>query len=123
MSKSLSVSKAEKALREHHGVIKYAAEACGVSRQTFWRFMQDHPELEEVRQECDEELLDIGETHIHTAIVEGKDMKTIRWHLERKGKNRGYTTRQEQTGADGGPLEYETVERRIVDPKGGEEGR
>lgn len=118
----LSIAKAEKALREHHGIILKAAEACGVSRPTFYKFMQKHPHLEEVRQEADEELLDIGEAAVVKAI-KGEDMKTVRWHLERKGKNRGYTTRQEQTGADGGPLEYETVERRIVDPEGGEEGR
>jgi len=112
----LSIVKATKALREHHGVILYAAEACGVSRQTFWRFMQEHPELEEVRQECDEVLLDIGDKHITTALNAG-DMKTIRWYQERKGKNRGYNTRVEQTGADGGPLEYGAVERRVVDPE------
>lgn len=111
----LSVAKAEKALREHNGVILYAAEACGVSRQTFWRFMQVHPELEEVRAECDETLLDIGDKYISDALKNG-DMKTIRWYQERKGKNRGYTTRQEQTGADGGPLEFGEVRRTVVDP-------
>lgn len=115
----LSVAKAEKALREHNGILKFAAEACGVSRMTFYRFMEKHPELEEVRAEADEELLDVGEAHVAKAI-QGGDLKTIRWQLERKGKNRGYTTRQEQTGADGGPLEFGTVERRIVDPEGGE---
>lgn len=112
----LSIAKAIKALREHDGIIKYAAEACGVSRPTFYKFMEAHPELEEVRQEADEELLDIGEGHVRTAL-KGGDLKTIRWHLERKGKNRGYNTRVEQTGADGGPLEYGAVERRVVDPE------
>lgn len=116
----LSVAKVEKALREHDGIIKYAAEACGVARMTLYRFMQAHPELEEVRQEADEELLDIGEGHVRTAI-KMNDLKTIRWHLERKGKNRGYNTRVEQTGADGGPLEFGTVERRVVDPQNTDE--
>lgn len=111
----LSIAKATKALREHHGVILYAAEACGVARQTFWKFMKDNPELEDVRNECEEGLLDIGEKHLTTAIGTG-DMKTIRWHLERKGKNRGYTTRQETTGADGAPLEIAQIERRVIDP-------
>jgi hypothetical protein len=112
----LSIAKAAKALREHNGVILYAAEACGVARMTFYRFMQEHPELEEVRQECDEVLLDIGDKHISDALTNG-DMKTVRWYQERKGKNRGYNTRVEQTGADGGPLEYNAVERRVVDPE------
>ena len=112
---ALSIKKAAAALREHDGVITYAAEACGVSRQYFTKFMGLHPELEEVRDEAGEVLLDIGDKHISTA-VRGGDMKTIRWFQERKGKNRGYNTRVEQTGADGGALEFGVVERRVVDP-------
>lgn len=112
---ALSIKKAAAALCEHKGIVTYAAESCGVSRQYFTKFMTLHPELEEVREEASEILLDIGEKHLTTAIV-GGDLKTIRWHMERKGKNRGYNTRVEQTGADGGPLEYNAVERRVVDP-------
>lgn len=120
MAGKLSMAKAEKALREHHGVILYAAEACGVSRMALYNFMQKHPELREVQQEASEVLLDIGEKHLTTAISTG-DMKTIRWHLERKGKDRGYTTRTESTGKDGEPLQMGVIERRIVDPDGDEE--
>lgn len=109
----LSIEKAAKALREHRGIVLRAAKACNVDRGTFWRFMQQHPELHEVRAECDEELLDVAEDHVTAAIDKG-DMKTVRWHLERKGKDRGYTTRQEQTGKDGEPLAIQAIERRIV---------
>lgn len=112
----LSVAKAAKALREHHGIILKAAEACGVHRHTMRKFIDEHPELEEIRQQADEELLDIGEAQVVTAVKAG-DMKTVRWHLERKGKDRGYTTREERTGADGAPLEHHVVERRVVDPQ------
>lgn len=112
---TLTLRKAEKALRENQGIITYAAEACGVARQTLWKFMQKHPELREVQEEASEVLLDIGEKHLTSAIEKG-DMKTIRWHLERKGKDRGYTTRQETTGKDGEPLQMGVIERRIVDP-------
>lgn len=111
----LSLARAEKALREHNGIILKAAEACGVHRHTMRKFIDEHPELELVREEAEEELLDVGEAAVVTAI-KAADMKTVRWHLERKGKQRGYTTRQEMTGADGGPLETSTIERRIVDP-------
>lgn len=117
----LSVAKVEKALRAHSGIILKAAEACGVHRHTMRKFIDEHPELEEVRKEADEELLDVGEAHIVNAVTTG-DLKTIRWHLERKGKDRGYTTRGELTGADGGPLEgMHTIRREIVDTEG-EEG-
>lgn len=118
MSK-LSITKVEKALREHHGVILRAAEACGVARMTLYKFIEANPSLQEVRAEMDEELLDVAESAITTAL-KASDMKTVRWYAERKGKNRGYTTRQEMTGADGGPLETQTIERRIVDPEGEE---
>ncbi len=113
MSK-LSYKKVAEALRLHHGVLKYAADACGVHRHTMRKFVDDHPELEEVRKEAEEDLLDVGEGHVATAIKAG-DMKTVRWQLERKGKNRGYVTRHEETGADGGPIEFGTIRREVVD--------
>lgn len=111
----LSIAKAEKALRAHHGILSKAAEACDVSRQTFYKFMREHPQLEDVRAECGEDLLDIAEASVINDL-RNAEMKTTRWFLDRKGKDRGYTTRQEQTGADGEPLQFETIERRIVDP-------
>lgn len=83
---------------------------------TFYKFMEEHPELKDVRNECDEELLDVAEASVVSAIHEGKDMKTVRWYLERKGKERGYVTRQEQTGADGEPLQFQAIERTVVRP-------
>lgn len=118
----LSVAKAEAALRAHHGILLKAAEACGVSRLTFYKFMDKHPHLKEVRAECDETLLDVAEASVVQDLNRG-EMKTTRWFLDRKGKDRGYTTRQEQTGADGGPLEFESIDRHIVDPAGEEESK
>lgn len=115
MSK-LTITKVEKALREHSGVLVKAAEACGVHRHTLTRFMDKHPELQEVREQVDEELMDIAE-HFIARDVKGGDMKTIRWYAERKGKNRGYVTRVEETGKDGAPIEFGTVRREVVDPK------
>lgn len=110
----LSVTKAEKALREHRGILSKAAEACGVSRKYFYKFMEDYPELEEVRAEASDELLDIAEANVVQELERG-EMKTTRWFLDRKGKDRGYTTRQEQTGRDGEPLVPHSVRREIVD--------
>lgn len=112
----LSLARAAKALKEHHGIILKAAEACGVHRHTMRKFIDEHPELEEIRQQAEEELLDIGESNIVTDLKAG-DGKTTRWYMERKGKDRGYTTRQETTGKDGAPLEMGVIERRVVDPQ------
>lgn len=111
----LSLSKATQALQKHDGIISKAAEACGVTRKAFYDFMRKHPELEEIREQAGEILLDVAEAHVVTDLHAG-ERKTVRWYLDRKGKNRGYTTRQEQTGPDGAPLEFSEVERTIVDP-------
>jgi len=86
-----------------------------MSRQGVYNWLARHPELEEVRKEAEDSLLDIAEGHVHTFVVNG-DAKMIRWFLDRKGKDRGYTTRVESTGADGGPVSIETITRTIVDP-------
>lgn len=105
-----------KALAAHHGILSKAAEALGVTRAGLYKFMERNPDLEEVRKEATETLIDVAEGHLATAL-QGGDLKSIRWYLERQGKNRGYTTRVESTGADGEPLQYQTVERVIVDPQ------
>lgn len=102
------------ALNETGAIVFDAAGKLGVSRTALYKFLEAHPELKELRAEIEEELIDAAESHIVKAILAG-DMKTVRWYMERKGKNRGYNTRVEQTGADGGPLEYNAVERRIHD--------
>lgn len=112
----ITLAKAEAALIAHHGILSKAAEACGVTRKAFYAFMDKHPHLEDLRAEAGEILLDVAEANVVADLNKG-DGKTTRWFLERKGKDRGYTTRQEVTGADGGPLEgINTIRREIVDP-------
>lgn len=111
----LSVDKVTTALRKYRGIMSKTAEACGVSRETIVRFIKNNPELKAVRDEEDEILLDVAESSVIDAI-ENADMKTTRWFLERKGKERGYVTRQEQTGKNGEPLQVSKIKRVIVDP-------
>lgn len=111
----LTVAKVEAALRKYHGIVTQAAEACGVARPTLYNFMKKHPELKEIRDDLDETLLDVAESNVIGAL-QSNDMKTTRWYLERKGKDRGYVTRQEQTGRDGAPLLVSAIKREIVKP-------
>jgi len=107
-----------KALAAHHGILSQAAQALGVSRVAIYKFIEKNPELNEVRAEATETLIDVAEGQLAKSLNDG-DMKSVRWYLERQGKNRGYTTRVEQTGADGGAIEsVQRVERVIVDPAG-----
>ena len=113
MSK-LTISNVTAALKKTRGNLTYAADLLDCDRRALYNFLKKNPELEEVRDTARETLLDVAENHVADA-VEGGDGKMIRWFLERMGKDRGYTTRTEQTGAGGGPLEFETITRKVVD--------
>ena len=119
----LTLSKVESALMQGNGVISDAARLCGVTRKAIYDFIQKHPELEQTRVEAIEVLKDDAENVVFNAIREG-DLKTVRWWLERKAKERGYTTRIETTGPDGSPIEFDEIRRTYVDetevPSGGE---
>ena len=112
----LSIKKAEAALRATGGVIVEAARVCGVSRPWFDRFMRRHPELMDVRDECFEELMDVAEDKLRNAIHNG-ELRSVRWFLETRGRGRGYVRREERSGPNGEPLQFEAIERVIKDPK------
>lgn len=114
--RKLTVKKATEALLQERGVVKYAAKALGVHRWTLHKFIQEHPELNEVRDEALNEFLDDCE-HKVIAAVDANDMQTVRWALERLGKDRGFSSRVESTGANGEPLAFERIERVIIDPQ------
>lgn len=114
----LTFSKVEQAIRASDGIIAHAARSLGCSRVVLYKWLEKYPELELVREEAEAELGDEGENFVAQAIRNG-DMKTIRWYLERRRKDR-FSTRQEQTGADGAPLEVHNVTRTIVDPENDE---
>jgi hypothetical protein len=89
-------------------------KSLGCARQTLYSFLSRHPELAAVREEATESLLDEAESHMMRAVRAG-DLKTIRWLLMTRGKQRGYTQRIETVGANGGPI-MQRVERTYVDP-------
>ena len=114
--KRLTVENVKAAMIEHSGILLKAAEMLGCSRTAIYNFIEKHPEIEDVRREATERLIDVAEGHLKTVIMAG-DMKSIRWYLERQGKNRGYTTRTETTGADGGPIQFGGTEYEVVEPE------
>jgi hypothetical protein len=62
-----------------------------------WKAVQDAYD-----EEC-EGIIDMTESTVLKAIKEG-DVGTAKWYLAHKAKSRGYVSRQEVTGADGGEL-------------------
>lgn len=101
------------ALRETGAIVSEASRMLGVSRTALYRFLQNHHESSALRLEIDEELIDLAEAHIVKAIYAG-DMKTVLWYLERKGKDRGYVNRQENTGRGGETLQRGKITKTVV---------
>jgi hypothetical protein len=111
----LTVKSVSEALKINAGVIAYAARALNTDRRHVYAFIRKHPELEQVREEARETLLDTAEHNVISAVDNGC-LKTSRWVLDRLGRTRGYTTRQEIAGAPDAPLQYQRIERVIIDP-------
>lgn len=61
-------------------------------------------EVKDVYDEVHEALLDSAESMHNTLALSG-DGPALRFILSTLGKERGYTTRIEQTGKDGGPVQ------------------
>jgi hypothetical protein len=95
------------ALRESGGIKAVAAKNLRVSRITLYRFIKANPDLLEAINEIDEEMKDLVEGKMLTAI-RNDDPQMIRFFLERRARDRGYGIRQEVTGPNGGPVEIET---------------
>jgi hypothetical protein len=100
---TLTAKRVEKALRGAGGLKTVTAKSLGCHRATLYRFLERHPKLIEIAGEIDEETKDLAEGKVLDAIKSGC-MQTVRWFLETKGKDRGYTRRVENTGKDGGPI-------------------
>lgn len=103
----LTISRVKAAMQAAAGIRTVAARNLAVDRSTLFRFIQRHPGLAEELQDIDEELLDLAEGKVLQLIRAG-DGPTVRWYLECKGKDRGYSRRVENVGKDGGPIETVT---------------
>ncbi len=84
-----------KALRETHGVITRAARKLGVARETLSRYVSKHPDLQRVRDEAKEALVDLAEEGLVEALEKRRPW-AVQFTLARLGKDRGYTERTEQ---------------------------
>jgi hypothetical protein len=92
------------AIQGSGGIISAIAHRVGCTWHTAKRYITTMPTvLQAYNDEC-EKLIDRAEAKLIEHINDG-DMTAITWYLARKGKHRGYTERQELTGADGGPIQ------------------
>lgn len=76
------------------GNISIACEKTGISRGTYYNWINDNPRFKEKVDEVNESLIDFSESKLHLKINEG-DTTAIIFHLKTKGKQRGYVERVE----------------------------
>jgi len=94
------------AISESSGLLTLAAKKAVVSYRTITRYTQDYPSVAQAVIEAKEKMLDFAEGKLYEKIKEG-DNTAIIFYLKTQGKKRGYIERQEVTGEDGKPINYE----------------
>ena len=103
----LTKKKATAAILKHRGVLKYAAEACGVSRQSLYEFLEYYPDLWKVVEEARETLIDEVEQEMLSVIfssdphVINQKSNLIRFFMSNQAKHRGYNTEKEEKKEQG----------------------
>lgn len=108
--KRLTVQQIEDALKKTAGNISQAAKALGVNRNTLYNRIHQAPTLQTVLQNTREELVDIAESALLRGVLDG-NMTAIIWTLKASpaAKARGWSERQEVTGADGGAVTVKVI--------------
>lgn len=92
------------ALYENGNSIYRAAEALDRKRSTIQAIIDREPTLKLYLDDHRETRVDKAEEIIDVAI-EAKDLGIAKMVVVHQGKNRGWSTRTEQTGKDGSPLQ------------------
>lgn len=86
-------------------------EAClfaNISRQTYYNWIESYPEQKERFDILGEKVKMKAKLNIAQKVEDG-DVDTSKWYLERKGKDEGFSPRQELTGKDGKDLSVQVV--------------
>ena len=109
----------EQALRQGAGIPSAAAlileRAYGhCTAQTVRNYLHRYPKLRQMVEEVIEDNIDKAEAKLITAIHEGSDW-AVKFYLETKGKNRGYTKRQEIAGVPSQPLVVTDARQWLVE--------
>lgn len=93
------------ALKSSKGNVAHACKLAGVSRMTHYRWTRSDPEYAAVYNDIGEEVVDNIETLFLKTMIDDKDLRSMRWFLERRGKERGYGKPSvQQFDEDGNPL-------------------
>lgn len=95
-----------KALEKNLCIVTGACKSVGISRWTHYRWMKEDNKYAEQVNDLENVVLDFAESHLHKQMQDGSTAATI-FLLKTRGKKRGYIERQEITGADGMPTNFQ----------------
>ena len=84
-----------KFLNEAKGIISYACDKIGISRQTYYNWLQNDKKFAEEVEVCSERTIDLVESKLLSAIS-NDDITAIIFYLRTKGKKRGYVEKTER---------------------------
>tara|TARA_R110000737_G_scaffold344627_1_gene372001 strand:- start:17 stop:379 length:363 start_codon:yes stop_codon:yes gene_type:complete len=109
MNKSRHIKKESmlKALEKSLGIVTVACNNVEIHRSTFYKWMNEDEEFAKQVKDIDNIALDFAESHLHKQIREYNSTAATIFYLKTKGKKRGYIERQEITGADGMPTNFQ----------------
>jgi hypothetical protein len=94
------------ALEKSLGVVTTACKKVGIGRTTYYDWYNTDLEFKKQVDDVQNVALDFAESQLHRQIAENSTSATI-FYLKTKGKKRGYVERQEITGADGVPTNFQ----------------
>lgn len=108
MDKSRHIKKETilKALEKSLGIVTVACKNADIPRSTFYKWLKEDEQFARDVKDIENIALDFAESHLHTQIKDNSTSATI-FYLKTKGKNRGYIERQEITGVDGMPTNFQ----------------
>ena len=93
-------------LEKSLGVVTTACKNAGVGRTQFYAWLKEDEDFAAKVRDIENIALDFVESQLFKNIQEGKTSEMI-FYLKTKGKKRGYIERQEITGADGMPTNFQ----------------
>lgn len=99
----VTVSALKDAIKEKRGNLSAVARAFGLSRNAILYRIDKSDDLKEAVRQARETMLDNAETTLYDEAING-NVTALIFFLKTQGKSRGYTERQEITGADGEQL-------------------
>ena len=94
--KIITKTKFIKALEDSGGILSVIARKLKVTRKAVYNFIDKYPELKELIDQERETILDIAQNTVYDR-VKGEDWEATRYLLNTLGRQRGFSSRTEET--------------------------